>query len=245
MKESVTFISDGLKLQGNLAVPYEGVPCVVALHGLTGDKDEGMWPVVSSELYDSGYACFRFNFRSCGTGEERSEGEFEDIKLSNRIRDFKKSLDILEKKDVIDADRIGVVGLSLGGMVAIAARDDRTKAIVTLGSPYKIPRYDEPRIPEKSGDYYVLPSGERFKKDFYEDMKRYDLLEDVREAPPILIVQGGSDEIVPVEHAEILHESASEPKKLEIIEEADHVFTDGGSLNRAIDLIVEWFDEYL
>ena len=245
MDESATFVSDGLKLRGTLSVPSEGVPCVVALHGLLGDKDEGIWPIISSRLYDEGYACFRFNFRSCGSGDEKSEGRFEDITLSKRIRDFEKALDFLEKGAVVDMDRIGVVGSSVGGMTAIAAKDARVGAIVTMGSPYKIPRYDEPRIPEKRGEYYVLPSGKNFKSDFYDDMASYDLLEDIKESPPILIIQGGSDETVPVEHAQVLYENAPEPKKLKIIDEADHLFRDRESLDEAIESFIDWFDHYL
>jgi fermentation-respiration switch protein FrsA (DUF1100 family) len=141
--------------------------------------------------------------------------------------------------------RLGVIGSSLGGMVAIAARDDRVKAMVTLGSPYKIPRFDRPLIPRKVGESYELPSGRRFKEGFYDDMRKYDLLKAIVRAPPILIVHGSSDEVVPLEHARRLYEAAPEPKRLEIVEGADHVFSKAEHLNRAIDLILDWFGKYL
>ncbi len=203
-----------------------------------------MWPVIASRLEEEGYGFFKFNFRGCGE-REKSEGKFEDITLSARIKDFQSALDFLEERNVVDMARIGVVGASLGGMVALGSQDERRKAIVTMGTPYKVPRYEEPRIPEKEGEYYVLPSGKKFKPEFYEDIKEYDLREYLKVVPPVLIIQGGSDEVVPMEHARIMYDYARKPKRLEIIETADHLFTDSEDLETAIDFIIDWFDEYL
>lgn len=245
MEEPVTFSSDGLKIKGNLHLPSAKSPCVVALHGLLGDKDKGKWPIVASELCEAGFSCLRFNFRGCGEGEEKSEGKFENLTLSARIKDYRAALDFISNVEKVDMDRIGSLGASLGGMVAIASKEKRARALVTMGSPYKIPRYEEPRIPERRGDYYVLPSGERFKVNFYEDMKNYDLGQDIAEAPPILILQGDSDDIVPIEHARKLYERAKEPKRLEIIRGADHAFSKREALDEANRLSIEWFNKYL
>lgn len=245
MKESITFYSDGLKIRGNLQVPRENAPCVVTLHGLEGDKDEGKWPTVAHELCKNGYACLRFNFRGCGRGKERSEGEFEDLTLTARIRDYKSALVFLQTSGRVDTNRVGVIGSSLGGMVAIAAEERRARAVVTLAAPCKIPRYKKPLIPKRKGEFYVLPSGRRFREDFYEDMGEYDLCKSVQKAPPILIIQGGSDEIVPLSHAQILFNHAKNPRKLEVIAGADHVFSNPKHLKKAIRFALEWFDTYL
>ncbi|KXB07682.1 hypothetical protein AKJ51_00620 [candidate division MSBL1 archaeon SCGC-AAA382A20] len=244
MVEQVSFLSDGLEIKGDLRRRREGAPCVVALHGLTGDKDKGMWPAISSRMESEGYACLKFNFRGCGE-KERSEGRFEDTTLSARIEDFRTALDYLEGRKDVYTDRIGVVGASLGGMVAMGSQDERINATVVMASPYKIPRYDRPRRPVKKGEYYVLPSGEKFKQKFYIDLKNYDMRKYIRNASPVLIIQGDSDGIVPVEHARTLYASASEPKRLEIIENADHAFSNSEPLGGAMDLIVDWFDDYL
>ncbi len=241
--ESVTFFSEGKKLRGNLHLPRENVPCIIVLHGLESSKDSDKWLTVASRLSDEGYACLRFSFRGCGEGIERSEGNFEDVSLTARIKDYKAALLFLQDTDKVEMNRLGAIGSSFGGMVAIAAQDKRIKAIVTLASPYKIPRYDKPLIPREKGEYYVLPSGRKFKKSYYEDLKGYNLLQDIKNAPPILITHGSADEIVPLEHAYRLYDAAPEPKKLEIIENADHIFTIG--LNKVIDLSLEWFKKYV
>ncbi|MFW6127912.1 MAG: alpha/beta hydrolase [Halobacteriota archaeon] len=243
MEEKISFFSQEIMIKANLHIPFPGAPCVIALHGLEGDKDRGKWPTVASYLYESGYACLRFNFRGCGE-KEKSDGKFEDLTLSGRIEDYKAALQYIRSEENIDTERIGVIGSSLGGMVAIAGKQ-KVKAVVTMGSPYKVPRYGKPLIPRKEGDHYVLPSGSRFKKDFYEDIQRYNLLRDVKESPPLMIIHGSSDEVVPVEHGKILYDNAVEPKELKIIEGADHTFSSPMHLNEALRSAREWFNKYL
>lgn len=245
MEKKVSFISGNLRLRGNLHIPYNDAPCIVTLHGLEGDKDRGKWPAVASYLYKAGYACLRFNFRGCGE-VEKSDGDFEDLTLTGRIEDYKSVLNYIrsEEKEKVNSKRIGVMGSSLGGMVAITGKQ-KVNAVVTMGSPYKVPRYGKLLIPQREGDYYILPSGSRFRKEFYEDIQGYDLTKDVKEAPPLLIIHGDSDEIVPLEHAQILYNSAVEPKDLQIVEGADHVFSNPFHLDEALRLGVEWFNKYL
>jgi len=241
--ESVCFYSEGRKIVGNLHVPFEGAPCVITLHGLEGHKDSDKWLTVASRLCTEGYACLRFNFRGCGVGPERSEGEFEDTSLTARIRDYEAALNFLERVGRVDTRRLGVIGSSLGGMVAIAARDRRVKAMVTLATPCGIPWPEGLELLEEEGGYVRLPSGRRLRKSFIEDLRRYDILRLVKEAPPILIVHGGSDELVPVEHAYKLYEAAPAPKRIEIVEGADHSFSRG--LDRALAAIIDWFKKFL
>ncbi|MFO7967411.1 MAG: alpha/beta hydrolase [Archaeoglobaceae archaeon] len=243
MEKKVSFTSHGIRMRGDLHVPYNSAPCIIALHGLEGDKDRGKWPAVASYFYESGFACLRFNFRGCGENE-KSDGSFEDLTLSGRIEDYNAALNYVRSEQSIDRNRIGVIGSSMGGMVAIGGKQ-KVNAVVTMGSPYKVPRYGKPLIPQKEGDHYVLPSGSRFKKDFYQDLQKYDLTKDVKQAPPLMIIHGSSDEIVPVEHAQILYDSAVEPKTLQIIEGADHTFSNPSHLDKALSAAVEWFNKYV
>lgn len=241
----VEFYVNGQRIRGNLHLPYVGAPCVITLHGLEGNKDSGKWPIVASRLFSEGYACLRFNFRGCGEGPERSDGLFEDTTLTGRIRDYRAALRFLWESGKIDAERIGVIGSSFGGMVAIAAREKRIRAIVLISTPYVIPSLCERKFICEQDTYYELPSGRRLKAKFYEDLKEYNLLEAVREAPPILIIHGSADETVPVDHALKLYENASKPKRIEIIDGADHIFTRAEHLDRAINSAIEWFKKFL
>lgn len=230
MNSGVTFRSENRRIFGNLHLPYEKAACIITLHGLESSKDSGKWPIIASRLYDEGYACLRFNFRGCGEGPEKSEGKFEDASLTGRIKDYMSALQFLQDTGKVDTHRLGVIGSSFGGMVAIAAQEKRIKAMITLSTPYKI-RFGRPQISKEVG--------------FYEDLRKYDLLKAIRSAPPILVIHGSSDEVVPLEHSQKLYEAAAEPKRLEIIGGANHVFSKSEHLNKVIDMSLGWFKKYL
>lgn len=234
----VSFYVAGQRLFGSLHIPYIGAPCIIALHGLESNKDSGKWPIIASRLFKDGYACLRFNFRGCGEGSEKSEGMFEDTSLTSRIEDFKAAIDFLYESAKVNVKRLGAIGSSFGGMVAIAAGGERIKAIVTISTPIEISGLGKPQ-PSKEGVEYALPSGMKLKANFYEDLQKYNLLDAVRKAPPILFIHGSLDELVPQEHAIKLYEAACEPKKIEIIKGADHAFSNEEHLNKAIELAIK------
>ncbi|MEM2767324.1 MAG: alpha/beta fold hydrolase [Candidatus Bathyarchaeia archaeon] len=243
--ETVVFQSGGLRLYGNLHMPAKSSPCIITLHGLESSKDSGKWPLIARKLAMKGYACLRFNFRGCGEGLEKSQGSFEETSLTSRIEDYRAAIDFLEKSGKVEASRLGVIGSSMGGMVAITAQDPRIKVMTVMATPCESIGLGKPHRFRNKILYYALPSGRRLNVKFYKDMARHNLLEAVKKAPPILIIHGSCDPLVPVEHAQRLYKAASEPKRLEVIEGADHVFSNPIHLDKAINLILEWFHKYL
>jgi fermentation-respiration switch protein FrsA (DUF1100 family) len=115
--------------------------------------------------------------------------------------------------------------------------------MVTLATPCEMPWSEGLEFLVEEDEYIKLPSGRRLKKCFFEDLRRYDILRLVKEAPPILIIHGSSDELVPLEQAYKLYEAASVPKRIEIVEGADHSFSRG--LDRALTAIIDWFKKFL
>ena len=137
VEELVIIHNQGQKMFGNLHLPGEGAPCVLLSHGLESSKDGNKWLMLSPRLYEAGFASLRFSYRGCGEGDEKSEGKFEDSTLTARISDYKAVIDFLHQVKV-NLARLGVIGSSLGGMVALAAGDERIKAIVTLATPLSL-----------------------------------------------------------------------------------------------------------
>ena len=243
--ESVSFYVEGKRLYGNLHLPTsENPPCIIALHGLESSKDDGKWPILASRFCEAGFACLRFSFRGCGEGTEKSEGDFEDTSLTDRIKDYEAALRFLGGTGKVDVGRLGIMGSSFGGMVAIAAQNKKIKAMVTLATPYTLPRPIKPPLKIEEG-YYVLPSGRRLKEKFFADLQKYDLLHAIKDAPPTLIIHGSKDELVPVEHAYRLYENAKQPKELEIIEGANHTFSQAKDLDKITKLSLKWFKKHL
>ena len=246
MEQLVAIYNQGQKMFGNLCLPREKAPCILMSHGLESSKDGNKWQALAPRFYDTGFASLRFSYRGCGEGKERSEGEFEDTSLTGRISDYRAATDFLQRAGINTA-RIGAIGSSFGGTVALAARDERIRAMVTLATPSHFPSPSEERLAQiRDKGYFELGSGKRLRAGFHEDLSRYNIYEEVKKIYcPLLIIHGSLDDVVPVEHAYALYRHANEPKRLEVIEGANHSFDESEHLDKVISLSLEWFQKYL
>jgi len=115
---------DGLQLSGRL-VGSLGQPVIVFCAGINGnmDGDTGLVP----PLVEAGFAVFQFDWRAHG----ESEGERCSLGLHERL-DLLGALDHLEGRGV---PRVGLLGFSMGGAVALrtAAEDPRAACVVCDG----------------------------------------------------------------------------------------------------------------
>ena len=106
------------------------VPVVCIFHGFTGTKVEPHFIFVklSRRLEKAGIASLRFDFG--GSGE--SDGDFEDMTILTELEDAKAILDYAKSLPFADAERIGVVGLSMGGTVASLLAGERKEDVAAL-----------------------------------------------------------------------------------------------------------------
>ena len=246
MEKVVTFHSQGQAISASFSLPHERAPCVIMSHGLEGSKDGSKWHLLATRLYDSGIASLRFNYRGCGQGAERSQGKFEDTTLSGRIQDFQAALDFVTRM-AVDRSRLGVIGSSLGGTVALAAWDIRIKAMVTLATPYLFQKPTEEQLKlYQAKEFFNLPSGRRLRTEFLRELWHYDVRKDVDKIDcPLLIIHGSADQEVSVDDARHLYERAKEPKQLKIISGGNHGFDDPVHLQQVVSLACDWQKRYL
>ena len=123
--EDVTLTtSDGLELEG-WYVPVEEPRRRHRLPGPAGSQNHARM------LTAHGYGVLLFDRR----GEGASEGEGNMFGWGGE-RDIFAALDFLEARPDVDPDRIGGLGLSVGGelMLQAAAEDDRLAAVVSEGA---------------------------------------------------------------------------------------------------------------
>jgi len=244
----------GKTLRGMLHLPAatmtRPVAGVVLFHGFTGDRMESHWMFVkcSRALAHAGVASLRFDFY--GSGE--SDGEFRQMTLRGEIADGRAAVALLRAQTGLDPERVGLLGLSLGGTVAATlAPSLNAKAVVLWSAVAHTARLRElvkkaaRKIPGKPG---------ALEYDARELHPR--LIEDVLKVEPIrhlahyhgptLIVHAEKDEAVPVSHARDFFQAAgADTKELAIIAGADHVYSSFPWEHEVITRTVLWFGRHL
>jgi alpha/beta superfamily hydrolase len=137
--QRVQFVtSDGLQLAG-WYVPSRNGAAVIAAPGRSG-------PVEHARLLARhGYGVLLFDRR----GEGESEGDFNAFGWGGDA-DLKAAVTFLAARPDVDPDRIGGVGLSVGGemMLEAAAEDERLRAVVSEGAGVRslAEHWDDPAL---------------------------------------------------------------------------------------------------
>ena len=137
MKEQVvSFKSAGLRLHGVIAKPDglpagERRPAFLVLHGFGSNSESANVRTPTRVLNELGYVTLRFDMRGCG----KSEGEFGRVICLEQIEDLGNALEFLATHPAVDPNRIGVIGSSFGGAVAVYAggTNPRLAAVISNG----------------------------------------------------------------------------------------------------------------
>ena len=232
--ETLTFqAEDGIPLRGWFVPARRGKggrgPAVILCHGLGASKSD--FVELAAYLSQRGFHVLLFDFRAHGDsgGRRCSLGYLEQ-------KDLYAALHLLQGKTMVDANRIGVYGFSLGGSVAIMAAAERPeiRALVAdsafssmteeakhvLGRIYHLPRFP-----------FLHLGSLIFRLLFGVGLEAISPMSRIGElvGRPILLIAGVGDETIPDSHAGFLYEAAGQPKELWLIQGAEH----GGTLAAA------------
>ena len=132
--QRLSFVSDGRALQGTLRLPAGAaspVPCVVLCHGFGSyDDDLDGFVRLAEFLAQAGLASFRFSFS--GSHPYPDKGAIRPA--SQWINDALAAVAFAGQQPGIDAARLGLLGVSVGGGVVIqaAALCRAVRAVVAL-----------------------------------------------------------------------------------------------------------------
>ena len=207
-------------------------PCVVASHGLAASKDSDKYVQLAESLVRAGIACCRYDSR--GSGE--SDGRHAGTTVRGRVEDLKAVLRYLRALPLIDAGRLGLFGSSFGGFVShFVAREDLVSALVTWATPASLAGMERLDAEEVTS---LSPA-------FFAELAEGKYTEAPENVTRLLVIHGDRDDLVPVDHAKRLWERAVEPKRLLIVEGADHRFSNAGLRQHAMNETTRWFLQYL
>lgn len=259
IREAVTLENNGEKIFGILHRPIdqlEPVPAVVICPGFAGNKcgKFRLFVTLAQELVKLGIAVLRFDYR--GSGD--SEGEFHDMTIERKISDVVKCLDYLSKDSKINPNRLGLLGRSLGGVIAIlTARNFPIKSLVLWAPVFKSDPWRElwesyhhhSHLNITKQDLLSsLPSdipNLQFLKQFFELNIQAELnhLKHV----PLLHIQGELDRIVKIEHAEEYKKvrNGIDNSRFILLPKSDHDFSNRLEQQIAIQETCQWYQQTL
>lgn len=220
-------------------------PVVIFCHGFKGFKDWGPFPTWGRRLAEAGFVSVLFNFSHNGVAPEQPTAfteleKFAENTLTRELDDLQAVIDAVAGEGLVgvpmDAERIGLMGHSRGGGIAIlqAARDRRIRALTTWSAVAGfVERFTDEQVEdwETKGYTEVVNSrtGQRMRlnRTFYDDARAHRDALDVRAAAakidvPWLLVHARDDETVPFDEAEALEEVNPDVER--VAAEGGHTF---------------------
>jgi pimeloyl-ACP methyl ester carboxylesterase len=251
--QTISFIDlQGHRVASVLSAPHGGTDRIAVLcHGFLSGKYSTTNTTLTRLLDAQGIATLAFDF----FGQGDSEGPFESLTTSQAVGQAMAALDLVRQKGFT---KIGLMGSSFGGLVAILAAAQRGDlACLALKCPV-VDFAEELRL--TFGEHELAqwkatdtipnimggPDRIRLRYDFYDDCLRQIAYEPAQAiTAPTLIVQGDHDECVPLHQSRQLYDVLRAPKRLEMLTGADHQFTKADDFRRMTTLIAEWLSSHL
>ena len=222
--ERVAIPYEGRQLYGNLRKPAgdRRAAVVVMCMGLDSAKEE--MDAYESIFLARGMATLAFD------GPGQGEAEYELPIRGDYEAPVKAVIDWIERRSDLDASRVGLWGVSLGGYYAprAAAFDRRVKACISLSGPYDWAD-DWPMFPELTREAFRV----RAKCKTQEEARSYGAALSLKGVAgkitcPLFIVAGRLDRIVPWGDGERLAREAKGPVEFLLIEDGNHVANNRG-----------------
>jgi uncharacterized protein len=247
----VSYQVQGETIRGTLHLPedYEGnVPGVLIIPGFadTAVGPHNLHVQMAKALVKQGFGVLRFDYR----GQGESDGNFANFTIQTGLVDALEGLKYLQSYHKIDSSRLGVVGFSLGGTMAVqlASEMEEVKALSLL-APVAFPEkvflsfFEQDHFEQANNRGWMDWLGWRVGKGFIDSLNSINPLKamDTFNAKTITF-QGTNDTEVPTENGEAFANKGSEIIWLKGL---DHQYSSFVQAQTVINKSCEWFKKYI
>lgn len=234
-------------------------PAVLLLHGFGSSKNEvgNMYLDLAQKLGEAGIGSLRIDFQGFG----KSDGDTGSTTVDGQVSDALQAAEWLEEQSWVDAERIGVLGFSLGGGIATIVASEHPeifKSLATWSSvgdfnaDFSGGDYDAARALAAENGVVGMDLGFRtivLRNAFFESMNNYDLAALIATYPGAYYTIAGDQDFSAAYAQAFADSSAADPSRAWIVPGGDHIFqvlTDDPTMSQSvIDSTVEWFVETL
>jgi dienelactone hydrolase len=217
--ERVAIPYEGGHLYGNLRKPKGAArpPVVIMCMGLDSAKEE----MDSNEgvFLARGMATLTFD------GPGQGEGEYDFAIRGDYEAVVRAVVDFLETRSDVDAGRLGLWGVSLGGYYAprAAAYEKRVKACIALSGPFDWAEFFD-KLPDLTRDTFRVRAKASTDAEARAHAATLTLKQAAKEITcPLFVMAGKLDRLVPWQEAEKLAAAASGPVVRCFVEDGNHV----------------------
>lgn len=254
-----TFINNRYKQKICVVVENEiGNRMAFVEHGLGGYKDQKHIRAMIKALINNNYTVVSFDTTNT-FGE--SEGDYKNATVTQYIADLEDVIDWSTKQDWFKEPYV-LAGHSLGGIsVATYAEKNPSKvsglapiATVVSGKlSFETARgYEgEENLDHwrKTGVRKTYSRNGKIEKvlkwSHMEDRLKYDLLPSIKQLTmPTLIVVGSRDDRTPPDQQQILFDNLPGPKKMHIIDGAEHSFYRDSDRQKLTEIFNDWLKSF-
>lgn len=256
-REAIVLEVSGQKIFAILHLPIteKKCPAVLFCHGYAGSKmgSQRMFVRMAEKMTQQGMIALRFDYR--GSGD--SEGDFQNMTLASEVEDTMAALEYLMSHPLVNGDKIGILGRSLGGVVAIktAALFGKAKS-VALWSPV----FDASPWMGELDTFFQKTDGEitsapvvkghlsntTFLNEFVNLQMEKELLD--LSNIPLFLLHGEKDETVKITQSEryaMAREGAKAETELVLLPATDHYYCDISERNVILEKTYHWFQKTL
>jgi len=242
---SITYMSDGLRVEGLMAKPKEegNYPCIIYNRG--GNRDFGSLKVAHGamklgKIAKEGYVVIASQYRGNAGGQGQEEFGGADV------NDVTILPEVLKEVEGADTKRIGMYGWSRGGMMTYLAltKTNKIKVAATGGAPTDLVNRDREGMEKVYAE--LIPGYQDGRDKVLTERSALFWVDKFPKNVPILLMHGNADwRVKSTQTLQLALEFEKHriPYRLKIFEGADHGISE---FREEVDQeVIGWFNRYL
>lgn len=226
---------------GLLSLPTKGeqpFPTIILMHGLGDRKTVDYIEAGNQYLLDAGYAVLRLDI--CNHGDRfKYDYDFDltggyqywtrDM-ITQTVFDLRRAVDFIHTKKELDHDRIGYLGISLGGIIGtiFCSVEERVKVpVIALAGGNLNLMFGKKALSDSTKDYLSIIDPVNYVAEI--------------SPRPLLMINAENDDVIPPITSRLLFKAAKNPKEIIWHPSKHHDLP----IDKAFPEGISWFNEHL